>query len=154
IPITVMRHIVLGGYSVMRPVTSPGRISLPVVYGTTSTGLGDFSRLDLVETDACLTCGRCTEVCPAEAACKPLSPRQVVLGVRSWLDSPGSSPTHHVADAALWSCTTCHACEVACPVDIHIVDKITTLRRARVLTGDIASSAADALESTAQKFNP
>src|SRR5262249_31397111 len=95
-----------------------------------------------------------TQVCPAEAAGKPLSPRTIVLGLREHLNQPQRSLTSHIADEALWSCTTCNACDVACPIHIHIVDKIVTLRRGRIATGDLPDSAAEALESSAQKFNP
>lgn len=154
IPVTVLRHIVLGAYSVARPAGQTGVLHEPAKPVTTAVDLPHFRRLDLVQSDACLTCGLCTAVCPAQAAGKPLSPRAVVLGLRAHLDQPRVPLTRQVADDALWSCTTCNACDVACPIDIHIVDKIVTLRRGRVATGELPDSAAAALESTAQKFNP
>jgi Fe-S oxidoreductase len=154
IPVSVMKHAVLGAYSVMRPAAPPGWWSAPQVEVALATGLNSFSRLDLVHADACLTCGRCTEVCPAEAAGKPLSPRRIVLGLRQLLDAPAASPFEKISDDELWACTTCHACETACPIDIRIVDKIAALRRGRVLTGTMADSAANALDSSAQRFNP
>jgi Fe-S oxidoreductase len=125
--------------------------SAPVAGGA---DLPQFRRVDLAQADACLTCGLCTEVCPAEAAGKPLSPRAVVLGLRAHLDRPEVALHHQVPDGALWSCTTCHACDAVCPVNIQIADKIVTMRRGRVAEGEVPETAAGALEATAQKFNP
>ena len=39
----------------------------------------DFTWKQLLDTDACTMCGRCTAVCPAHATGKPLDPREIVL---------------------------------------------------------------------------
>jgi Fe-S oxidoreductase len=54
----------------------------------------------------------------------------------------------------LWSCTTCTACNEACPVGIEIVEKIVEARRGRVETGEIPDAAADLFDGTAESFNP
>ena len=41
----------------------------------------DFTWKQLLDTDACTVCGRCTSVCPAHATGKPLDPREIVLKV-------------------------------------------------------------------------
>src|SRR3989442_11337316 len=41
----------------------------------------DFTWKQLLDTDACTICGRCTSVCPAHATGKPLDPREIVLKV-------------------------------------------------------------------------
>lgn len=154
VPISLLKHFFLASYSLMRPASRPGRMSEPSEPVTTAVDLPHFRDLDLVHADACLTCGRCAEVCPAEAAGKPLSPRSVVLGLRAHLDEPQVPLAQQVGDPALWSCTSCHACDAACPIDIHIFDKIATLRRGRVAEGEVPATLAEALESTAQKSNP
>jgi len=55
---------------------------------------------------------------------------------------------------ALWSCTTCGACNEACPVGIDVYDKIVEVRRARVEAGSVPDAAASLFESTATAFNP
>ena len=39
----------------------------------------DFTWKQLLDTDSCTMCGRCTAVCPAHATGKPLDPREIVL---------------------------------------------------------------------------
>lgn len=154
IPITFLKHLFLGAYSVMRPAGTPGLVHEPATTITSAVDLAQFRCLDLLQADACLTCGWCTAVCPAHAAGKPLNPRSIVLGLRDHLDHAHIPLTQQISDNALWSCTACHACDAACPINIHVLDKIVTLRRGRVAVGDLPNSAAEALESTAQKFNP
>jgi len=154
VPLTLLRHIVTGAYSVIHAHERPGTLDNSDWKITAAVDLADFRRLDLLQADACLTCGRCTTVCPAEIAGKPLSPRSVVLGLRQHMANPDVPLSEQIADDAIWSCTTCNACDLACPVDIDIVEKIVTLRRGRVAQAAVPNPAAKALESTAQKFNP
>ncbi len=154
VPISLLKHIFLASYSVARPVGMPGIATAPPAPVITGVDLAHFRRVDLIQADACLTCGRCNEVCPAEAAGKPLHPRSVVLGLREHLDKPNVALPLQIADDMLWSCTSCHACDDACPININILDKIVTMRRGRVAEGEVPDTAAAALEATAQKFNP
>lgn len=114
-----------------------------------------FSTTDLLQTDACTTCGRCVAVCPATAAGKPLRPRDVVLDVRAAMDEgPGSLISEWVADETLWSCTTCAACSAVCPVGIDVHGKIVELRRGRIEAGVVPAAAEQLLESVAAESNP
>ena len=115
----------------------------------------ELARLDLLEADACTTCGRCNEVCPAHAAGKPLRPREIVLGLRHALDvAPDEPLANWIADEALWSCTTCMACNAACPVGIGVYEKIVELRRGRVEAGAVPLAAEELFTSVAERFNP
>jgi Fe-S oxidoreductase len=114
---------------------------------------------DLLQADACTTCGRCNAACPAAAAGKPLRPREIVLGIREALTdlrgaTDGDDLPGRFDPDALWSCTTCGACNEVCPVGIDVYDKIVELRRARVESGSIPDAAASFFESTASAFNP
>jgi len=168
-------HMAYGAVSWAVRGTGPPGI-LPVVpLGERAPGAaaaGDFSWRDLLHADACTTCGRCNDVCPATAAGKVLRPREVVLGLRAAVDAglagggtagggPGAGPggggaalTAFVPDGMLWSCTTCGACNEACPVGIEILEKIVEGRRGRVEGGVVPDAAADLFESTAARFNP
>jgi Fe-S oxidoreductase len=116
----------------------------------TSFGVGtveDFTWKQLVDTDACTVCGRCTIVCPAHATGKPLDPREIILKVGEVMAATGTPPTsptvgtvaeitvqadlmsERVTPEELWACTSCRACDVACPVGIEILDKILDMRR-------------------------
>src|SRR5205085_1571113 len=49
----------------------------------------DFTWKQLLDTDACTVCGRCTSVCPAHATGKPLDPREIVLKVGAVMAATG-----------------------------------------------------------------
>src|SRR5699024_5068655 len=50
----------------------------------------DFTWKQLLDTDACTMCGRCTSVCPAHATGKPLDPREIVLKTGEVMAASGS----------------------------------------------------------------
>lgn len=115
----------------------------------------DMTAVQLLSLDACTECGRCQDACPAFAAGKPLSPKRVILDLRDHvrLVVPQLREAHAAAAAgdgaradallaempplaggvvsedALWACTTCRACEEACPVVIEHVPLILGLRQ-------------------------
>ncbi len=107
----------------------------------------DFTWKQLLDTDACTMCGRCTSVCPAHATGKPLDPREIVLktgeimartgdpkvsppiGVDHDITVSANSLFERITAEEIWSCTTCKACDENCPVNIEILDKILDMRR-------------------------
>lgn len=111
------------------------------------TGVGDFSWKALLDLHTCTECGRCDMFCPALKSGKPLSPKELTIGLRDHLNSfqgEVEAPSSGVPallggvieDETLWSCTTCGACEEECPVMIEYVNKVIDLRRGLVLTED------------------
>ena len=103
----------------------------------------DFTWKQLLATDSCTMCGRCTAVCPAHATGKPLDPREIVLKTGEVMAATGEhgqvSPPigtdaeitveannifERISNEELWACTTCKACDENCPVNIEILDKI------------------------------
>jgi Fe-S oxidoreductase/nitrate reductase gamma subunit len=107
----------------------------------------DFTWKQLLDTDACTMCGRCTSVCPAHATGKPLDPREIVLKVGEVMAATGSpsvsppldlereikigtnSVFERITPEEIWACTSCKACDEICPVNIEILDKILDMRR-------------------------
>jgi len=111
-------------------------------YGTSR--IDQFTWKQVLDMYSCTECGRCSSVCPATASGKPLAPRQLLLDLRDHLysreqeiiqkkdggqDGANIVGENLIHDDVLWACTTCRACEEACPVLIEYVDKIVDMRR-------------------------
>ncbi len=104
------------------------------------TEVESFTWKQMLDLHTCTQCGRCDQVCPALATGKPLSPQQLTVDLRDHLNGHSVSDIPLlggvIKDETLWACTTCGACESACPVMIEYVDKVIDLRRGLVLTED------------------
>ncbi|MCI0334773.1 MAG: 4Fe-4S dicluster domain-containing protein [Planctomycetes bacterium] len=119
--------------------------------------LADFSYRQLIELDACVSCGRCEDSCPAFEAGKPLSPRNVVQDLVGAMNGPGLEQNVHgdvIAAETLWSCTTCGACADVCPLGISPMRMITDMRRYLIGEGALRGSPAVALQKTERAGNP
>jgi Fe-S oxidoreductase len=94
----------------------------------------DLTWKDIFDTDACTKCKRCQDRCPAHNTDKPLSPMKVInqLGEVA-CDNPEANLVETLSKDALWSCTTCRACQEICPAAIEHVNKIVDVRRNMVL---------------------
>ena len=116
----------------------------------TSFGLGKISDLSWKRTldlYACTECGRCQEVCPADLTGKPLSPSRLVHDFKMELfaqkslllsnkieEIPGVvREDNGITAETIWSCTSCRACEEACPVNIEQTNLIFETRKNLVL---------------------
>jgi Fe-S oxidoreductase/nitrate reductase gamma subunit len=135
-------------------------VSIEEVEATGQIGvarLADFSYRQLIELDACVSCGRCEDSCPAFEAGKPLSPRNVVQDLVGVLNSRGTAENVHgqpIAAETLWSCTTCAACADVCPLGISPMRMITDMRRHLIGEGALRGSPAAALQKTDRVGNP
>lgn len=133
----------------------------------------DFTWKQLLDTDACTMCGRCTSVCPAHATGKPLDPREIVLKVGEVMARTGdpevspplgggdtvSVPAEQVLERVtpeeLWACTSCRACDDICPVNIEILDKILDMRRyLTLMESDFPSELGQAFRGMENSSNP
>ncbi len=120
-----------------RPV-APRGAPVPTDFGADDVRLGiknasDMTWKQLFDLDACTECGRCTSVCPAYASGSELDPKRVILDLRDAIRAKGLEAEPLAGDVvsyeALWACTTCRACEEACPVGIEHVPTILGLRQ-------------------------
>ncbi|UCD78792.1 MAG: (Fe-S)-binding protein [Desulfobacterales bacterium] len=147
LPFTFMRHLVAGSLNVYhRRPGSPGAVKLPLLEAepTGAKSIKDFTWQQLLEAEACVSCGRCDEHCPAYQAAKPLSPRKVMQDILSQMEQIGANGSkwstegmplleEAISSEEIWSCTACMACVAHCPVCIEPLDKIADLRRYKVM---------------------
>jgi Fe-S oxidoreductase len=150
---TVLRHMVAAPAQLaLRQLRTQGRLA-PAPPNGNPLVPARLTWPQLLDAATCVRCGRCTAVCPATAAGKPLDPRQVVQAtLRSMRE--GRPLEDLVTPDEAWACTTCAACVRACPFEIEVLDKLVDLRRGFVETGAIDAAAARALEATAERKNP
>jgi Fe-S oxidoreductase len=155
LPVTMLRHIFtspLNMYLRDRERPKGAMKAMPNLMETELETFGaatveDFTWKQLLDTDACTMCGRCTSVCPAHATGKSLDPREIVLktgevmartgtpavsppiGVDPEITVSSSSLFERITPEEIWACTSCKACDEICPVNIEILDKILDMRR-------------------------
>jgi Fe-S oxidoreductase len=141
IPHTKHLHLALSPATVF--LRRAGFSRIPPLAGDEDFGLlagQDVTRIDALQAYTCVECGRCTEHCPAFHTGKVLNPKQVILGLRGYLNQFGPAGEaallgRHISEEALFQCTTCGACEFQCPVGIQHLPVIVGLRRGAVNTG-------------------
>jgi Fe-S oxidoreductase len=141
IPHTKHLHLVLSPATVFLSRGSFSRI--PPLAGDEDFGLDtgkDLTRLVALQAFSCVECGRCSEHCPAYNTGKTLNPKEIALGIRTYLMEFGAASEEpllgrHLSQEAAFQCTTCGACEYQCPVGIEHLPIIIGLRRGAVNTG-------------------
>jgi Fe-S oxidoreductase len=141
IPHTKHLHLVLSPVSVFLSRGSFSRIPLlsdDEDFGHVSGS--DLTRLAALQAYSCVECGRCTEHCPAANTGKVLNPKQIVLGLRDYLNELGPASQdpllgRFIPPEAPFQCTTCGACEFQCPVGVEHLPLLVGLRRGAVNTG-------------------
>ena len=157
---------------------SYGRLSrIPNLEEREVFGVGqiqDFTWKQLFELDACVRCGRCTEVCPANLAGQPLSPMHLIQDLKAHMANVGPAIQRVgndggdvravstvamagdvIKDETLWACRTCYACVQECPVMIEHVPTIVDMRRYLVMDeARIPATAQQALENMEMRGHP
>ena len=110
----------------------------------------DLSWKDVLDVNACVECGRCTQFCPANITGGSLSPKEIILDMQHGMlhggDLIAGTPEEKSKGAAwiteedLFQCLSCGACEYVCPVGIeHVGSKILDLRRGLVSEGRVSN---------------
>ena len=144
IPRTKHLHLVLSPLTVFLKRREFSQI--PPLVGDEDFGLvtgKDLTQLTALQAYSCVECGRCTEHCPASNTGKVLNPKEIILGVRSYLNASGPASEDPLLDGAqpalsteaAFECLTCGACEYQCPVGVQHLPILVGLRRGAVNTG-------------------
>jgi len=164
LPYTKLMHVMTAPLNIYTSNLAPIGASLKRVDFENSEKLGvstlaDFTWKDLLDLDACTECGRCTDVCPAHAAGKSLSPRDIILQLRDLPGNGASAPVVAAVPATapepLWECTTCAACVEVCPVFIEQMPKIVDMRRHLVMEeAEFPGSMQEAIVSLEKRGHP
>ena len=141
IPHTKHLHLILSPFTVF--LSRGGFSRIPPLAGDEDFGLvsgRDLTQIVSLQTYSCVECGRCTEHCPANNTGKLLNPKEIILGLRGYLNGFGPDSDQPLlgkynAQEAAFQCTTCGACEFQCPVGIEHLPILIGLRRGAVNTG-------------------
>jgi Fe-S oxidoreductase len=181
LPVTMLRHMFtspLNMYLSDKDRPKGAMKPMPNLMETELESFGasvveDFTWKQLLDTDACTMCGRCTSVCPAHATGKPLDPREIVLktgevmaasaagnvtpplATDSEITISSNSLFERITAEEIWACTTCKACDEICPVDIEILDKILDMRRyLSLMESNFPSELGNAYRAMENQGNP
>jgi Fe-S oxidoreductase/nitrate reductase gamma subunit len=161
IPYSKLIHLVLAPANQYMRSLKPAGYLEPIAdfENAESFGVGQlegFTWKQIFNSDACLRCGRCQDVCPAYLSGKPLSPKQLHQDIKEyWLErtpvvmaamnsaKEGEEPSIPEPEKALvgdvidlhelWACTNCMACMEVCPVFNEHVPMIVGMRQYKVL---------------------
>jgi len=141
IPQTKHLHLVLSPLTIFARRDAFSQI--PPLSGDEDFGLDtgkDVTKLVALQAYTCVECGRCTELCPAYNTGKVLNPKEIILGMRRFLNAHGPQSNEallggYISGEGAFQCTTCGGCEYSCPVGIQHLPVIIGLRRGAVNTG-------------------
>ena len=135
-----------------------------------AAGITDFTRKQLLDLYACVSCGKCQDACPATTSGKPLNPKKLIQDLKKHLldVGPGLLKAGSSADKStptlpggiisldeIWACTTCRACDDICPVYVEHIDKIVDMRRNLIMEqASMPEPAEAALRSIEERGHP
>jgi len=122
----------------------------------------DLRWKDVLDVNACVECGRCTQYCPANQIGGSLSPKDIILNMQHGLLHGGDviagtseekrAGTVWIEEQDLFQCLSCGACEYVCPVGIeHVGRKILDLRRGLVSEGRVSNDKVVKLFTTMER---
>ncbi len=143
LPFSKLRHLVISSLNIYWRNLGPKNEIKPLDIENEeaeSFGVARVNELtwkDLLDSDACVECGRCQDNCPAYQTGKPLSPKQIIKMIRenmeeAWengIDNARVLNGELITFDEIWSCTTCGACTENCPVFVEHPTKIVGMRQ-------------------------
>ncbi|MCP3177710.1 (Fe-S)-binding protein [Desulfuromonas sp. KJ2020] len=161
LPFTKLRHILYtSANAFFAPLEAKGTLATLDLEDEEAEQFGaatlaDLTWKDLFDADACTSCKRCQDRCPAHVTDKPLSPMRLIQQLGE--TAPDKPLAQAVGEEAIWACTTCRACQDICPANNEHVNKIIELRRHLTLMegafpGDEVRTAISNLEVNGNPF--
>jgi Fe-S oxidoreductase len=132
------------------------------------TKIEEHTWKDYLDGLSCTECGRCQDACPAWNTGKPLSPKNIIMQLRRHAEKKAPYIQAGKADEftedflkdvitedVIWACTTCYACQNACPLFIEHIPKLMDYRRSLVLNeGAISTQGGAALKNMEKTGDP
>jgi len=125
---------------------------------------GDCTWKQRLDFEACISCGRCEEVCPSFQAGEPFSPKRFVQAGRDLVNdcargarSDGDDLLigNKLDERFIWFCRTCSACMEVCPAAIDHVDTMVEVRRNELMVqARVPVEASRALKMMESQGNP
>jgi Fe-S oxidoreductase len=170
LPYSKHGHLLAAPFNVFFANLGP-RGDLSVAGGSGDAGSGasrweDLTWKQLLSGFSCAECGRCDRACPATASGLPLQPQQVIQKIKQHVLRTGLAkpdPTGGngaakligdvIAEAEIWSCTSCMACMERCAVHNEQIPLIVQLRRHLVSEGRVERSVQDMLANLTRYGN-
>jgi Fe-S oxidoreductase/nitrate reductase gamma subunit len=152
-----LQHVLLSPLNVFLRSLKPKGALVPIKLEEAETfgvdKITGFTWKQLLDLEACTRCGRCQDNCPAYLSGKALSPKQLIVDLKGhWYDvgpnffdlffkkkdgNGDKTSVSMIGDVitpeVIWDCTTCRACQEACPVFVEHINKIVDMRRNLVL---------------------
>ncbi|MFH1624763.1 MAG: (Fe-S)-binding protein [Pseudomonadota bacterium] len=158
IPYSKHLHLLVAPFNIFFRSLEPKGALIPIkdmeeaeTFGVST--IEEFTWKQLLDLYSCAQCGRCEINCPAHLSEKPLSPKEMIQGMKEHLFEKGpyllqgknggdeeikeyDGPSligDVMSEDKIWACATCGSCMEQCPVYNEHVDKIIDMRRYLVL---------------------
>jgi len=129
---------------------------------TGAATITELSWRHLLNGLTCAECGRCDRVCPAVLSGEPLSPKELMMGLKEQVsdlgprlvaaknEGEGRDDLHPylrgvIAEEAVWACRMCYACVQRCPVKNEHVPLLVQLRRRLISESSVDERLGEAL---------